>query len=95
MDIKKLNERHAKFWDSQGGTRKLVAELPGNRFHTETDGNVVRIYDTQPTEGESNPLDACTGPLGEQLARDRRTVADATASQADRLRALGRLWSRR
>ena len=72
--------------------RKLLKELDAHRFRIETESGVHRIYDMQPVEGEKNPLDS-TGPLGEQIQKDRAIVADSSQSMPTRLAALNRLNS--
>jgi hypothetical protein len=95
MNLKQMNQRHRQVHDSEGSERKLLAELPARRFVIETGDGLHRIYDTQPVDGEKNPLDECSGPLGEQIQRDRAIVADARAPEAARLRALSRILNRR
>ena len=89
MTLKQLNERHRRFYDNS--RNKLVAELPASRFTIETTDGLHRVYDSQPSEGESNPLGDINASLAEQEKQDRAAVNDAALSMPIRLAALNRL----
>jgi hypothetical protein len=95
MNLKNLNERHRKVYDTAGAAGNLVAELPTERYTVETNDGMHRIYDAQPTQGESNPLADMQHPLSEQETKDRAAVNDAALSMPARLAALNRLSTKR
>lgn len=85
MSLKRL------FQDNAAPAGKLVAEISASRYAIETNGGLHRIYDTEPTEGESHPLADMQHPLNEQETKDRAAVNDAALSMPARLAALNRL----